>query len=239
MPEQIHVPADTLGDTFLGGVLAAGKLVATMRSKLTGEHITIRMNAKAKGDATGRWRTVPYAKAGHVFIDVPNQDGWPDRIGTYYPPHSSSRWAGSLYADRTADTARVWVARKLLDICVGQAPMESDEYEVLTSTYCMRCGKPLTDPISIEREFGPECYGKVTGSKHQAKQQPAEQESRDDFESRMAEFEAAIAARKSLKEARVKEAQADDDAMIEAAREGYILIEATDDLDSALRALDD
>lgn len=30
----------------------------------------------------------------------------------------------------------------------------------MASTTCLKCNKPLTDPVSVERGYGPECWGK-------------------------------------------------------------------------------
>lgn len=36
---------------------------------------------------------------------------------------------------------------------------------VIEEDICSCCGRALTDPVSIERGIGPECYGKITGTK--------------------------------------------------------------------------
>ena len=38
-------------------------------------------------------------------------------------------------------------------------------YTLFVEDRCGRCGRELTDPVSIQRGLGPECYGKSTGSK--------------------------------------------------------------------------
>ena len=30
---------------------------------------------------------------------------------------------------------------------------------------CIKCGRPLTDPVSMQRGYGPECWDKVEGAK--------------------------------------------------------------------------
>jgi hypothetical protein len=37
--------------------------------------------------------------------------------------------------------------------------------EVVEASLCGCCGRKLTDPVSIERGIGPECFGRVTKSK--------------------------------------------------------------------------
>jgi hypothetical protein len=177
-PEH-RFPIDTqlLESTELGKVLAAGRLVATVHSIESGKHITIQMRPMAK--TAGRWRDMPYPLASHVFIDVPasGDGGFNDKVGTLYPLHSSNqRWAGWLYPDDNADPARLWCARRILLACVGQADTHTENvYEILTSTFCLRCGRELTEPESIERGLGPHCAEVVSaeyGKRHERKLRP-------------------------------------------------------------------
>lgn len=173
MAEPFPIPAGTLQQSELGRVLLAGRLVATLRSKLTDQHITIQLKASAKHD---RWQTVPYSEATHVFIDVPATSidgGYNDKVGTLYPPHTLRSYRGQFLADRNADPTRIWAAKQVLLIACGLVPIETDQYEVLQSSFCWRCGKELTQPDSIERGMGPTCAQAVYRSAHQAKQRPA------------------------------------------------------------------
>jgi hypothetical protein len=42
---------------------------------------------------------------------------------------------------------------------------------------CGKCGRALTDPVSIARGIGPECYGASTGSAHETKVRPEKKSS--------------------------------------------------------------
>jgi hypothetical protein len=55
--------------------------------------------------------------------------------------------------------------------------------EIKIASFCGRCGRPLSDPVSIDRGIGPECYGRGTGSQHQHKgeQQAHEQAVREEY----------------------------------------------------------
>jgi hypothetical protein len=181
MPHELNITAAQVAqgaDIAEPAALAlqAGRLCMTVESKKTGEHITVRATAKAKKGA--RWQRVPFAEATHVFCDVPGPEGaFPDKVGTYYP---TGRYAGKFWSDREADPARVWCAQLILQIAAGEKAWENGQYAVLQDTYCLLCGRALTDPESIRRQIGPDCYGKVTGCQHQKKQTPqpgpAEQE---------------------------------------------------------------
>lgn len=178
-PIRLPICTDDIEDTILGRVLLAGRLVVTMRSKLTGVHMTIQFQGKAK--VAGRWRSEPFPLASHVFIDVPQSGdgGFNDKVGTLYPAHSEMRSAGMFWPDRTADPARVWCAWRILEICAGLAEMETDSYEIMVATHCYRCGRELTEPESIEAGLGPKCRGIVSaeyGTRHQAKQKVLKRE---------------------------------------------------------------
>ena len=178
-PFQLVIEPQELEATDLGRVLLAGRAVVTVRSALTDQHITVQAKCSAK--VAGRWRLMPYALASHVFFDVPgsgDSDSYNDKVGTLYPPHSESVQRGKFWPDHAADPARVWVARLLLDVARGLAPMASDErhYELLTSKFCMRCGAELREAESIERGLGPDCAKLVGayvspqyGTRHQVK----------------------------------------------------------------------
>lgn len=146
------------GDPNLFGVaLLAGRLVGTVVG--SDGHITIRATCKAKNEDSGRWKNVAFADATHVFIDVPTpDDGFADKIGTWYPAHSSNKWAGRFFVDRAqSDDRRVKAARYLLDVAAG---VKAGTH-VLLADRCLRCSREITHPDSIGTGFGPECAKKV------------------------------------------------------------------------------
>lgn len=153
------------GATRAQRMIEAGNVVVTVKSKRTGDHITVKLACRLKNDS-GRgkkWQPVGPDEATHIFASVRNADaaGWDDKIGTYYPRN------GRFYEDRNADPARVWAAAAVLQWLNGNASEENTEF--YESNECGRCGRQLTDPVSIERGIGPECLGKLTGSHHQEK----------------------------------------------------------------------
>jgi len=145
-----------------GVMLAAGQLTLTVTSKVTGEHITIKATCKARID--GAWKRVPFAEATHVFFAVPSST-WGDRVGTFRPN------TGYFYEDERADPKRVWAAIAALKFaCTGEMHLQAEYAE---ADKCGRCGRELTDPESIARGIGPECYGQMTGSSHERRQYAA------------------------------------------------------------------
>ena len=149
--------------TRAGRMMAAGRVTVTFRSERTGEHITILAKARKK-DENDKWSRGPLDEALVVFFEVPNQEGWNDKVG------KATRRAG-FTPDRLADRARVFCAERLLDYVAGR-PMPAG-LEAFEESRCGCCGRALTDPVSIERGIGPECYGKQTGSTHEKKGQAA------------------------------------------------------------------
>lgn len=156
-------------NTRAGRMLDAGDVRVTVTSSRTGEHITIRFKAHRKDEAgKKRWPRCPLAEASHVFVEVPNPDGWGDKVGTFYP--ESGRW----FADDHADPARVWAAAEAAR-WLDASEQASPQATYLEESRCGRCARRLTDPVSIERGIGPECYGKETGSQHEVKHPKAAQ----------------------------------------------------------------
>ena len=160
-----------------GRMLLAGRLTATVVSGKTGQHITVRFKSKIKDEEAGKWVNSPFAKATHVFIDTPMPDSsWGDKIGTYYPDK------GTFWQDKNADVARIFAARQVL-LFAGGLSLHPQVAEIKIASSCGRCGRQLTDPVSIDRGIGPECYGADTGSQHQHKgeQQALEQAVREEY----------------------------------------------------------
>lgn len=107
------------------------------------------------------WEACSLADAKVLFIQVPAADGgYGDKVAKV------TRSKG-LVPDTNADPARVWCARQLLRMVAGQPLAEG--LEAFEEDRCGVCGRTLTDPVSIERGIGPECYGRETGSEHETK----------------------------------------------------------------------
>lgn len=142
-------------DTRLGRMLAAGRLTATMRSKRTSQHVTLTFQCKVK---KGKWENAPFAEASHVFIKMGNGEWGSTKIGTYYPQ------TGKLYFD-TRDQAWQYAARQTLHSAMTGVN-DTEQFEITEANFCGKCGKTLTDPVSIARGIGPTCAGAETGSVH-------------------------------------------------------------------------
>lgn len=142
-----------LSKTLTGQVLLNGQLHVTVVQD-NGSHITFQVKPWLKGV-----RGVGFADAKRIFFNVPGQQ-WSDSVASYYVG------SGQLYPDRNADPARVRAAEYVLQAAAGRNSGDG----ILVGTHCFKCGKPLTDPESIQRGIGPVCLGEATSSEHQTKE---------------------------------------------------------------------
>jgi hypothetical protein len=141
--------------TRAGRMLLAGSLIATVTSKRTGQHVTLRLKASRKDTSGGpTWPRVPFEDATHVFID--DYDG--ERVATFYPQK------GKLWLEAGTTAAVQWTVVHLLRFLAGKDPAFEAQAELAEADLCGRCGRELTDPVSIERGLGPDCFGALTGS---------------------------------------------------------------------------
>jgi uncharacterized protein DUF6011 len=166
-PHQLYAETETRA----GRMFSAGdvRVTVTMSPQRGGDHITVRFKAiKDNREGDGRnWLRVPLNEATHVFIEVPTSSGdWPDKIGVFYPR------TGKFFEDSNADPDRiqaaVLAARWLNEGESRKSRMDGFRFQ--EESYCGICGRTLTDPESIDRGIGPECFGKQTDSHHQQKQ---------------------------------------------------------------------
>lgn len=139
--------------------LAAGRVTVTFKSP-TGQHITLTAKARGPKENGNGWETCSVERARVIFIEVPNDSGYGDKVGKV-------TGRAGFVADPSADKARVWCAEQLLNIVAGRPTAPS--LEIYVEDTCGKCGRALTDPISIERGIGPDCFGADTGSQHQVK----------------------------------------------------------------------
>lgn len=147
------------GETRARRMLEAGNVKITVKSRKTGEHITVDFQSRRKEN--GRWRPVHPRDASHIFIKVPHPGGgFGDQIGTLYP-----NW--EFRSPAHADLKRIWAAQAAWNWIMGVDRLDAEFSE---ASECGRCRRELTDPESIARGIGPECLGKLTGSQHQVKE---------------------------------------------------------------------
>jgi hypothetical protein len=140
--------------------LRSGRLVATVVSRKTGKHVAVQLQAKRREGK--RFRACELSQAERVYIDVPSSEGGGREVGCL---HLAGKWAGKILPpwEQGFDQARLWAARRALDVAQGRAPLADHQAELLQGKICLLCGRELTDPESIARNIGPECWRKATG----------------------------------------------------------------------------
>lgn len=164
--EQVEASSGRLRSALENG----GRAVVTVRSRATGEHVTVAFSAK-KRDPAGGWLSratlegrVGIGDADMLYVDDPTLP-WPEgKVGSV--DLSTGEWRDA----QGADPARVWAAQKAFAWAAGSFDLEA-QAEVFMSLECNFCGHRLTDPVSIERGIGPECFGRLTGSKSAARKE--------------------------------------------------------------------
>lgn len=134
-------------------MLAGGRLVVTVTSKATHRHVTLRLRCTVKDGH--HWPTVPYDEATHVYIE--DYDG--ADVATYYPQTGQVWWASG------ATAAARWTVTHLLRYLSGAYPALRAVAYIDVADECGRCGQELTDPQSLERGYGPTCWGEATRSR--------------------------------------------------------------------------
>lgn len=155
--EYHNIPAPT-DVNRVGRMLSQGQLLITVKSLVTGEHLTLRfMSQRPPAEGETRWQRAPWAEAKTCKV-VREADG---RVVARIQPKR-----GTFRLMPPYDEAASWAIRQILILASGDTPSNMAEYT--EAERCGRCFIELTDPVSIERGIGPDCFGHATGSKHTA-----------------------------------------------------------------------
>lgn len=155
-------------DSRFARQLAQGRVEVTVKSAKTGKHMTFKFQTKAVSPG-GKWTFEPFEKATFLFVT----EGY-DRVARFRLKDGEIQPGSSAWQYLTDDPARLWAIERLFNfLFTGEG---HPQLEIVTSDRCGCCFRKLTDPESIKRGVGPECYGKVTGSKYVPHAQPAQQQ---------------------------------------------------------------
>ena len=142
----------SFADTLTFETLRAGKAEITIKSKKSGEHITFKITAPSKitplggrvtdHDATIRFVNIMRGSEQFLYAGVLTEHGIePTGKSKVLPRHKAFQGVA-------------WFIRQ---VAKGGS---LDAVEVAHAGKCMRCGRKLTHPQSIESGFGPECAGR-------------------------------------------------------------------------------
>lgn len=154
--------SEAFGPSSFALALRSGRLVATVVSKKSGKHITVQLRAKRREGK--RFRACELAEAERIYFDAPGIKGSAAaEIGCL---HLTGKWAGKILPpwQREFDQPRIWAARRILDVAHGRAPVSDEQAKILEGKICLMCARELTDPESIARNIGPDCWARATGA---------------------------------------------------------------------------
>ena len=163
----MEFPTELIVDetTRAGRMMLAGDIRITLTRPFDDGVITIRFKAlldnrfnSAKGsrpkpESDRNWVRVTLHEATHVFVEIPNLKGeYPEKVGTFYPR------TGKFFADKSATNETVMSAIMAANWMTGNTSDLTDPVSFTEEPNCGVCGRTLTDPDSITRGIGPECY---------------------------------------------------------------------------------
>ena len=134
----------------------AGRAVFTLSSKLTGDHMTWRVKLpKRPGMATHYCELRTHRVVEGDLVDADDYGNWEYR-GIIHRGVEYERGHKCKREDARADRTMAWFWRKV--IVDGVMP---PQLEFRHEGKCGRCSRPLTDPVSIDRGIGPDCWGVI------------------------------------------------------------------------------
>lgn len=156
------VSTQTIPELATGRLVRTGAAIVTVRNE-NDQHLTFRLRARApwtgrdgiERPADGYWMDLKTSYGEWDACGIATEDG------QLRPTSRSTGNHTSLYAAHIT-LALLANAR---DTNKHQVTLRSRTYTMLLEERCGKCGRELTDPVSIERGLGPECFGKATGSK--------------------------------------------------------------------------
>lgn len=148
---QVDTPS---AGTRAGRMLLAGGIEATTTLP-DGRHATVTVRTR-KRSGRGWANGAPGEEGARTTVSIlGSKVGWINLV--------DGRWMLTLRT-RNADY-RTAILAVFEYAASGQCA--GDEY-VQEASRCGRCFRTLTDPVSIDRGIGPECFGRDTGSQHVA-----------------------------------------------------------------------
>jgi hypothetical protein len=136
----------------------ATDLAAQIQPKITRAHLLLfECLALQAPSLTVKWFTEPTTRHGHPYwrivfkLTVDDQNNWT------FKATSAERGQGCP-RDGLIDLRRRIIAALLPDCFVALTP------NLMLSPHCLCCGKGLTDPVSMARWIGPECWGSASAN---------------------------------------------------------------------------
>jgi hypothetical protein len=156
-PADDLLPTPSRG-TRAGRMLNAGGIDATVTLP-SGEHCTVQIRTR-RPQGRGWTNAHPTEDGARTNISILGR-----RVG-WLNVSADGRWALTLRTRRSDYRAAV-------EAIFQYAATGTSDLRVQEASRCGRCFRTLTDPVSIDRGIGPECFGRDTGSQHVAAEREA------------------------------------------------------------------
>lgn len=128
----------------------AGRAVFTIKSLVSGKHITFKARVKKSDNPVRPPVTFVSVRTGGAGK---NQWGY---LGILTEHNTLRQTHKSVYADGAVEARALGFA--LANLRSGRLPPQA---ELWHEGKCGRCSRALSDPESVARGFGPECIGKI------------------------------------------------------------------------------
>jgi len=132
----------------------AGRAELTIQNPVTGQHVKLKMKQK-KDRITKKPSTLYFVD---VAISNDEEKGY-RKAGVFFS--DTRRWIPNKQMVRGD---RFWTIVNFLMQSIEQ-PQNLENTVILHSGHCLRCGRKLTHPESIQSGLGPECSGRVYGAR--------------------------------------------------------------------------
>lgn len=169
-PTESH--ADLVLREFVHDQLAlGGRVRVTVTSRTSGQHLSLRIACKRRNpDGKGfvsrarRDGRVGLPNADVVFIDADDSAVLEPAIGRI--DAATGAWFPARWQTDPRAEFYAWAGQAVIRWAEGRYPKFTQVAEISIRSECCVCGKALTDPESIARGLGPECFGDRTDSKH-------------------------------------------------------------------------
>lgn len=146
-------------------LVEGGYMVASVRSKKSGQHVSLVLAAKAARDGGGY--VSRSTKAGRVGLDGAAVVYFDRPDGEYVG--KLDLLTGEFRFARAASDAERWTAQKLVAYAKGNYPALDTLADVFLARQCSVCHRRLEHPESIAAGIGPECAGRRNRGRHVAR----------------------------------------------------------------------
>lgn len=144
-------------------LFTAGRAVLTFHNPATGNHITIKSKQWKKRNGEGKLEKLPNFT---ISISLLGDKEQGMVLGGYFF-QDENKWALGKGVEANGQVAKVM--KFIAGAYANPMTLRQKGVSLLHEGKCCRCALPLTNPQSIERGLGDDCYAYTYGTKSEAK----------------------------------------------------------------------